>query len=107
MRAMNKLTKLKTTTFQVFWSRLASFGQLGLISDSHVDKEKSRNGMDAHKGSENINYRNNPKYLDILARSNSLDPDQTPQNAASDQGRHCLPFVQQYFHYENKPIQIY
>ena len=25
----------------------------------------------------------------------SLDPDQVPQNAASDQGLHCLPLIQQ------------
>ena len=27
---------------------------------------------------------------------NNVDPDQTPQNAASDQGLHCLPYIQQY-----------
>ena len=27
-------------------------------------------------------------------RANSLDPDQTPQNAASDLGFHCLPLIQ-------------
>ena len=26
-------------------------------------------------------------------RANSADPDQTPQNAASDQGLHCLQIV--------------
>ena len=30
---MNTLTKLKTA--EVFWARLARFGQLGLISDLH------------------------------------------------------------------------
>ena len=30
------------------------------------------------------------------AWANSLDPDQTPQNAASDQGLHCLPLIQQF-----------
>ena len=28
--------------------------------------------------------------------ANSVDPDQTPQNAASDQGRHCLHKVQEF-----------
>ena len=33
-------------------------------------------------------HRIYPKYLDKQARSNNVDPDQTPQNAASDQGLH-------------------
>ena len=28
--------------------------------------------------------------------ANSVDPDQTPQKAASDQGLHCLPLIQQF-----------
>ena len=31
------------------------------------------------------------------AWANSLDPDQTPQNAASDQGLHCLPLTQLFY----------
>ena len=27
--------------------------------------------------------------------ANSVDPDQTQQNAVSDQGLHCLPLIQQ------------
>ena len=42
-------------------------------------------------------YRNNPKYWNLQAFANSVDPDQMPQNAASDLGLHCLPYVQQYF----------
>ena len=38
-------------------------------------------------------YRNNPKYRVRYAFANSVDPDQTPQNAASDQGLHCLPYI--------------
>ena len=30
------------------------------------------------------------------AWANSVDPVQTPQNAASDQGIHCLPLIQQF-----------
>ena len=30
------------------------------------------------------------------ALTNSVDPDQRQQNVASDQGMHCLPFIQQY-----------
>ena len=31
-------------------------------------------------------------FLEILVfNANSVDPDQTPHNAASDQGLHCLP----------------
>ena len=29
--------------------------------------------------------------------ANSADPDHTPQNAASDQGLHCLQIVQPFF----------
>ena len=31
------------------------------------------------------------------AFANNVDPEQTPQNAASDQGLHSLPYIQQYF----------
>ena len=36
------------------------------------------------------------KFSDKQAYANSVDPDQTPQNAASDQGLHCLPPIQQF-----------
>ena len=42
-------------------------------------------------------YGNNPKYWDRQAFANSADPDQTPQITASNQGLHCLPYIQQYF----------
>ena len=35
-----------------------------------------------------------PKYAETKSLANSVDPDQTPQNAASDQGLHCLPVIQ-------------
>ena len=41
----------------------------------------------------NINL---PKVFDRKVLQNSEDPDQTPQNAASDQGPHCLPVIQQF-----------
>ena len=44
-----------------------------------------------------ISYHNNPKYWDKSALANSVDPDQMPQNVASDLGLHCLPYIQQYF----------
>ena len=34
-------------------------------------------------------------YLDRQAWANSVDPDEMLQNAASHQGLHCLPFIQQ------------
>ena len=34
---------------------------------------------------------------DRQTRANSVAPDQTPQNAASDLGLHCLSFIQQFF----------
>ena len=42
---MNTFKKLnKQLECQVVWARLASFGQLGLISDSHIHLKKNRNG---------------------------------------------------------------
>ena len=38
-------------------------------------------------------YRN---YPSIETLANSVDSDQTPQNAASDQGLYCLPLIQQF-----------
>ena len=38
-------------------------------------------------------YRNKPKYWDRHAYANSVDPDEMPQNAASRQGLHYLPFT--------------
>ena len=35
-------------------------------------------------------------YSDRHAWANSVDPDETPQNAASHQGLHCLLIVQQF-----------
>ena len=39
-------------------------------------------------------YPNDPKYWDKQVWAYSVDPDQMLQNAASDQGRHCLPLIQ-------------
>ena len=36
-------------------------------------------------------------YPERQARANSADPDQTPQNAASDLGLHCLPLNQKFY----------
>ena len=36
-------------------------------------------------------------YSDRHNLTNIVDPDQTPQNAASDQGLHCLPLIQQFY----------
>ena len=47
-------------------------------------------------------YCNNPKYWDRRAFANSVDPDQMPQNAASDQGLHCLPYMQRYSRHTKK-----
>ena len=49
-------------------------------------------------------YHNNFKYWDRYTFASSVDPDQTLQNAASDQGLHCLPFKQQYFRDINRQL---
>ena len=41
-------------------------------------------------------YQISPKYTDSQVRANSVDPDQMPQNVASDQGLHCLLCIQQF-----------
>ena len=33
----------------------------------------------------------------VLVLTNSVDPDQTPRSAASDQGLHCLPPTEQFW----------
>ena len=43
------------------------------------------------------NYSKSPKYWGIQAWANSVDPDQMPQNVASDLGLHCLPIIQQFW----------
>ena len=40
--------------------------------------------------------RTYPKYSGRQAYANSVDIDQNPQNAASDQSLHCLPLTQQF-----------
>ena len=42
-----------------------------------------------------VTYHINRIYSDRQARANSIDPDEIPQNAASHQGLHCLPQIQQ------------
>ena len=37
-----------------------------------------------------------PEYSDRQVCANSVDPDQTPQNAASDLVLNCLPFIQKF-----------
>ena len=36
-------------------------------------------------------------YLEGRAWANYVDPDQMPQNVASDQGLHFLPLIQQFY----------
>ena len=45
-------------------------------------------------------YRTYSTYSDKQAWANSVDPNQTPQNAASYQGLHCLPLTQQFHTHE-------
>ena len=41
--------------YQISLTRLAGFGLLGLISDSHIYFQKSRDELRDHKGQENVN----------------------------------------------------
>ena len=47
------------------------------------------------------------KCSDRQTCANSEDPDQTPQNAASDQGLHCLTLIQQVFDFYVSLIRTY
>ena len=49
----------------------------------------------------NWNKNNSPKYKDRQAFANSVAPDQMLQNIISDQGLHCLSYIQQYFRHLN------
>ena len=51
-----KKKKKKKNSSSVFWARLASFYQLGLISDPYINFQKSRNELSDNKGPEHINY---------------------------------------------------
>ena len=51
---------------------------------------------------QNSSYHNNPEYWDRQAWANSVDPDQTPQNAPSDQDLHYIPLIQHYFRHTNR-----
>ena len=42
------------------------------------------------------------KYPNRLAWANSIDPDHTAQNVASDQGLHYLTLIQQFFKHMNR-----
>ena len=42
-------------------------------------------------------YCNSPKYSDSQAFANSEDSDQMLQIVTSNQGLHCLTYIQQYF----------
>ena len=46
-------------------------------------------------------YGINSQYSDRSTWANSVDSDQTPQIAASDQGLHCLPLIQRVRHSSN------
>ena len=45
-------------------------------------------------------------YSDREAWGNSVDPDETLQNAESHQGLHCLPFIQQFLD-KTSPSKLY
>ena len=51
----------------------------------------------AGQGSIWSNYRTYSMYLNRQVWAINVDPDQTSQNAASDQGLHCLPLIQQFY----------
>ena len=43
---------------------------------------------------------------DRQAWANSVDPDQTPRSAASDQGLHCLPLIQQFYIFTGSKMDL-
>ena len=59
----------------------------------HLHKDYYRSVLIWDQFSETLYYRIYPKYSDRQASANSVDPDQTPHNAASDQGLRCLILI--------------
>ena len=49
-----------------------------------------------------FSLKNKILYLPYVYRqtawANGVDPDETPQNAASHQGLHCMPLIQQFLY---------
>ena len=64
--------------------------QGSLLSLSGNEKNWKENRWDQLK------YHSYSKYLDRQVGANSVDPDQVLQNAASDQGLHCLQLIQEW-----------
>ena len=62
------------------------------LKDHHVAGEKT--GLLAFSCLEmyQLNYRNDPVFLDRQVWANRVDPDQLLLEEQSDQGVHCLPF---------------
>ena len=76
------------------------------VSDDSVREQKhliwlckggSRITYEGAGGSIWSNVRTYPTYLERQAWANCEDPDQTPENAASDLGPHCLPLILQFY----------
>ena len=73
-----------------------------LSSQSDVSAYKNSDG--SRRISEGVQFNNitvfnYSKYLERHAWANSTDPDQMPQNMASEQGLPCLPLTQQFYTY--------
>ena len=89
------LTVYQKSAFRVSWFR--SFGlvllaiiKLSVKSQWYLDVTGSYDCVLFHS------YHIYHMYSDKQTWANSIDPNETPQNAASQQGLHCLPLIQQF-----------
>ena len=64
-----------------------------LVSNKNFYLKATSNEYPHGKFRSKPEYQNNPKYWDRQAWANSADPDQMPQNVASDLGLHCLLLI--------------
>ena len=108
----NKITTLKTPTkssLAIFWQLPGNYEEIktftkncffyclqvvGLLFRTAFQR---RIQMDFLEASILSNYRTYSTYSDRQVRGNSVNPDQTPQTAASDQGFHCLSLTKQFY----------
>ena len=76
------------------WKCIVSLNHDGICHNLEIKSLKIKPSSTSYPGSQFI-YRIYRMYSDRQAWANSVDPDETPQNAASHQGLHCLPLIQQ------------
>ena len=75
-----------------------SIDPVGIISTKMFDLSLEKHAVVLIRHFKTVHhvYRIYHMYSDRQAWANSIDPDETPQNAASHLDLHCLPLIQQF-----------